>query len=246
MQRKRLSPSDGAAPSAMMASQHNTAMPLLNGRPEDCSAPPISIFHPIFKQFTNLLKAEDALEDRQLRAASDFMHVGAEYYADEHLRQFALIPLMRILMPGITSGLQFHYDVNGFKPDMGRQVECGVYSERVIQYRDFLANIVELKNGVGSGKCDPTDQGAQVYLIQASSSDVSGSPHFLPVSQPDVLPVPRIARVLMHACFSLVYSGAIHGRAWRDLCRPRYMPAAGLHLPHTFLSSPAGCRHVPP
>jgi hypothetical protein len=124
--------------------------PIANGRPNDEIGPPIYLYHPVFLEFHSKVQ-EMSVEipaDFQLKVYS-FLTKASVIYPDERRRREAVDHLLAQI-------LAF--------PIMATQLLDGTSNNGCITiptgFRNALLLLLETKNEVGTGGCDPSAQAA--------------------------------------------------------------------------------------
>ncbi|KAL0947893.1 hypothetical protein HGRIS_010528 [Hohenbuehelia grisea] len=182
-------PSTSANNEQLIKTEHpNNNDAIYDGRPDSLTGPSITIYHPIFAEFQERLHdmpkpGDIPLED--VRAASLFISMSAQYFKTETDRQNALRPAVMHFLEGTFHETTLQYGRLSFKPDGHDRVACGLFDPLDAQYADMLSRIDEVNNGVALGDRDAIEQGAKGYLIVSTSPqleklrDVSCMPAFL-------------------------------------------------------------------
>ncbi|QRV79847.1 adaptin amino-terminal region protein [Ceratobasidium sp. AG-Ba] len=157
-------PSETARPSTYMEQQNGKVAPILNGRPYACTGLPVQLFHPVFDHFLRALEASDEPSASDYKNVQMLAFTGQDVYRNEGDRWKLL--LSRFLV-ALDSKIARDHPVQNCKPDGLIQF----FSTELAT--DLYCSIIEIKNEVGTGACDPGIQAAEDYGICWSQGDVS-------------------------------------------------------------------------
>ena len=147
------------------AMQADSEMRILNGRPLQNHGLPIELYHPIFDKFrtdANEMTLEISPED--YKDVARLCVKAAEIYEDKDTRSDEMHPeLEKLLAAKLTKR-----KANGSR---------GAHADRVITFdlqetQAFLA-VMNVKNEIGTGHCDPAVQAASTYASYMAQPDVS-------------------------------------------------------------------------
>ncbi|CEL53119.1 hypothetical protein RSOLAG1IB_11251 [Rhizoctonia solani AG-1 IB] len=135
-----------------MKFQQNTAVQILNGRPQPAAGLPIGLFHPVFDRFRELIDSTkfDATPE-QLSSTLSLIKASQDLYAlegGEKGRTAAILPLLNSVLDCSISATEIPRN----KSDGTVQTRNGAYTL-----------VVEVKNEIGTGGSDPSVQGAIAY-----------------------------------------------------------------------------------
>ncbi|CAE6492633.1 unnamed protein product [Rhizoctonia solani] len=147
------SASAAAQPNTFKTRQEKDDTPIYNGRPWKRTGRPIEIFHPVFRIFLRDLHQVGTVSARDYRLTEELLRASQDTYSDEGARRNTMVNcLIKLLICNI--------DVETIK---------GCTADGVIKIRDLdnalqaYCSILEFKNEIGSGHCDPSIQGAESY-----------------------------------------------------------------------------------
>ncbi|KAI9069720.1 hypothetical protein FKP32DRAFT_1616800 [Trametes sanguinea] len=169
--RSRKSPSAEAQLSQLRATQVRSAVDAIyNGRPFDLLGVPVTIYSSAFTHFLRVME-DDNLEfsPEQLKAIRELIRVSVDFHTDEATRVDR--------MAGLTQLILGHsmLDVSWSELSPGLIKLDGVVEARVEGFTEMASIwrcIVEVKNEVGEGWCDPIAQAEQCYKAFYSSEQV--------------------------------------------------------------------------
>ncbi|KAF9476230.1 hypothetical protein BDN70DRAFT_897494 [Pholiota conissans] len=171
----RQSPSSGAKLDSLKTTQ-NVSRPdaIYNSRPLTLQPPPISIYHPVFAKFTQLMATPYTNMDfsyEELEQAIKFIASSLPFYEDEKSRQDSILGLASVAS-GILTSSAFNLKSGMFSPDGVCSVECPVFTEKY-QSTQAVMGIQVLESEVGTGGCDPAAQAECAYVAICSSDEVA-------------------------------------------------------------------------
>ncbi|KAF9487561.1 hypothetical protein BDN71DRAFT_618085 [Pleurotus eryngii] len=170
-------PSTSARNEHLMRTEHpGVPEAVYNGRPAELSGPSITIYHPIFAEFKEKLSQPPpigsvVLEDLQM--ASSLMDASAMYFPSELHRQVALQPAIEHFLKGSFRETTFQYGKTSIKPDGHRIAECGLFKKSDHGRKSMLSNYRELKNGIGQGENDPTEQAEKGFVLVCTAPQLA-------------------------------------------------------------------------
>jgi len=126
---------------------------LLIHRPPECVGPPVRIYHNVFNQFLRDYHNEELeMGKEHYQWTLEFIHDMAKIYRSKPDRQQVFNEKIRQLF-GEELRL-IHLDDNSSNDGV---LECNVHSKSVLRL------LVEIKNEIGTGGCDPTVQAEASY-----------------------------------------------------------------------------------
>ncbi|KAF9433529.1 hypothetical protein BGZ76_009319 [Entomortierella beljakovae] len=153
------SPSSAAKPSQFSKQQEKN--PILNGRPFAKTGPPIALFHTVFGEFLRDINDVNLpLTDYRIKLAEDFLWASADLYKDENARMTTIREILGKIVGDIVDAVCGGSDSRS----------NGVLLTSVGDQRAYRM-ILEGKNEVGAGGCDPTVQLAQYYRTYWSQTN---------------------------------------------------------------------------
>jgi hypothetical protein len=161
MAKLALSPSSAAKISNLI--QQQNTFPIMNGRPANLSGLPIQLYHPVFSIVQEAMYSPDVdLSADDYATTHTLFTQSAALYAKEEKREEGVIPLLKEML-GVT--LLRIANANNTRPDFSYVVGCdGLLSA--------LAGLVEIKNEIGTGGCDPAIQAGFSYREFWSADEV--------------------------------------------------------------------------
>ncbi|CAE6493838.1 unnamed protein product [Rhizoctonia solani] len=126
-----------------------TGIKIFNGRPQEADGLPVGLFHPVFDSFQQRIDSDSfAPTPMQLSATLTLLTASQKIYDTEPVRTEALIPLLQRLLGRHIAEVS----IRGTKSDGAIHESNGAYSM-----------IMEIKNEIGTGGCDPSIQGAIAF-----------------------------------------------------------------------------------
>ncbi|CAG8681579.1 24933_t:CDS:2 [Cetraspora pellucida] len=132
--------------------RHAKDKQLLIHRPPECVGPPVQIYHDVFSQFLRDYRNEDLEMGREhYEWTLEFINGMAEIYRSEHGRSIVFKEKIRKLFGEELRTISLEDDSRNYGV-----LESNVFSKSVLRF------LVEMKNEIGTGGCDPT--------VQASAS----------------------------------------------------------------------------
>ncbi|QRW06028.1 Tyrosine kinase [Ceratobasidium sp. AG-Ba] len=157
-------PSETARPSNYRKQQNQGTAPIFNGRPADRTGLPIQLFHPVFDHFFQALEASDEPTASEYNNVQQLVFAAQEVYTNENERWKPLIPFFNT---SLNRQIMRDTPVGNCKPD-------GLIQLHIPNLGTSLCcTIIEVKNEVGTGNCDPGIQAAEDYGICWSIGEVS-------------------------------------------------------------------------
>jgi hypothetical protein len=177
---KRDSPSSGAKNSTLINTQRKEKIDAVyNGRPLELTAPPISIYHPVFAKFRREVAQpidKTSFTAGELGKTLEFVTRSLAFYQDEDLRISQIDPPLRHLVHFFVLHKSEITTTNvNMKPDGSVFAECKRFPNKDKAASDFS----EVKNGIGEGASDPIHQAQCDYVNYYSAVEVWCSFHLL-------------------------------------------------------------------
>ncbi|KAI9069718.1 hypothetical protein FKP32DRAFT_1586656 [Trametes sanguinea] len=167
----RKSPSTEARLSQLRATQSRDVVDAIyNGRPFELLGVPITIYSSAFTHFLRVME-DDNLEfsPEELKYLREYVRVSVAHHMDEATRVKRMAGLMHVIMGhSILDVIEIQLSSGVLKPD-------GVVKARVedfIEMARTLRCIVEVKNEIGEGGCDPIAQAERCYKVYYSSEQL--------------------------------------------------------------------------
>ncbi|KAF9777978.1 hypothetical protein BJ322DRAFT_1131556 [Thelephora terrestris] len=165
--RKRDSPSAGASLTRRIVTQTDfRADTVYNYRPANLAPPPITIYHPVFAKFLQLMAEPRNPTHEELNLAHDFVCLASAYHKDEATRIGELSFNMRAAVHfGIPGPIQLAYQSRQLVLD-------GVVTSAATPdgFRTIAA-ILEVKAEIGEGGSDPIAQAECAYVAVYSTEE---------------------------------------------------------------------------
>ncbi|KAH9948020.1 hypothetical protein B0H21DRAFT_735808 [Amylocystis lapponica] len=153
----RKSPSTGAHTADRIVTQNPTRVDAVyNYRPIDLAPPPITLYHPVFAKFLQLMAEPQEFTKEELIRAHSFVTLAVAYYRDEATRRETLYCDMSTAI---------HESILVLGPD------GVVSSEETLDGFSPVTAIHEVKLEIGDGGCDPLAQGECDYVAIYSSNE---------------------------------------------------------------------------
>ncbi|KAF8600633.1 hypothetical protein BDV93DRAFT_419111, partial [Ceratobasidium sp. AG-I] len=119
-----------------------------NGRPAHQAGLPIGFYHPVFNNFMKNLVSSDPIPVELYEQTRELFYVSQDTYPEENLRNAAIVEHLAPLL-----GESFQ-----------ESTEIGVQPDHMITSRDgTCCGLVETKNEIGTGGCDPSIQASLSY-----------------------------------------------------------------------------------
>lgn len=145
------SPSVGATPSAYPETQAED--PILNGRPFGTRSTPVHLYHNVFTTFTSIFndKTRHVPPDIQTHVFK-LCYDSADVHKNESIRLNAIQPTYRLIL---GEAMQSQRVVGG-------EADVAI-TTTMIDGQTALRGLVEFKNEIGAGGCDPSLQGSLSY-----------------------------------------------------------------------------------
>ncbi|KAG8734821.1 hypothetical protein FRC10_011395, partial [Ceratobasidium sp. 414] len=153
-----------AATHSQFASQQKAPeTAILNGRPQERVGLPVQLFHPVFDKFTKTLESAEVLAPPKYAATEKLLNASPNIYRAEEHRWRDLLPLMTTALASeIVTDIVPKCTANGV-------VTCVDVDTALKGY----CAIIEVKNEVGTGNCDPTIQAAESFAIYWSQEKMT-------------------------------------------------------------------------
>ena len=166
--RSRSSPSTSAITAARLDIQHGRRPDAVhNFRPLELSTPPVTIYHPVFARFRRLMAQEPTdLGPEELFRAQCFVTAANKFYKSEEMR---IQETFRWLHADILTKETFEFSSQKVTPD-GTVCVAKTHDDF-----DTVSVIIEVKNEIGDGGCDPLAQAECDYVAIYSAVEVCGS-----------------------------------------------------------------------
>ena len=147
-------PSTGATPAEFPATQ--AKKPILNGRPFATRSPPVHIYNDVFTTFSNIYndKTRAVPSNLQKHIFKLCQASSKLYYGDkgETQRLNAILPIYRVMLDEEILSV----------PGYSSQADATI-TTRTSDGQLALRGIMEAKNEIGAGGCDPGLQGCLSY-----------------------------------------------------------------------------------
>ncbi|KAG8694312.1 hypothetical protein FRC11_002276, partial [Ceratobasidium sp. 423] len=140
--------SNAAKPADFYEQQQSTRKHILIGRPVDHTGPPITLYHPVFGRFLRNLQSVEPLSAVAYSNVADYFHISQALYSEEDGRDDKSRTPLATVLGGVLSKVW----VRGAQPDGANPTDDSAW-----------CIIMEMKNEIGSGACDPSIQAAQSY-----------------------------------------------------------------------------------
>lgn len=178
-------PSTGAKHENMRLSQTPQALKAVyNGRPPKLTGPPISVYHPVFAEFLQQIQRPldlSTFTPGDLAAAQRLAEVTAVYHKDEaHFQTAVATGLEQFFPPGVNKPKRITWGDTHCEPDGYWETELlRLYRPLEPGRSAWLKMIEQMKLGIGTGGCDPINQGEKDYLFGLLNPHVCFSPILL-------------------------------------------------------------------
>ena len=159
-------PSLAANISSLLHTQEKN--PIFMTRPHSTHGPPITIYHSAFADFHRNLRTRRDLDipSEYYRAVSSFLVASCALYPSKRARQNALLPFLKFLC-GHTIGSGQLSDGSSSDGISITKVKLGSVETMA------LLLLLELKNEIGTGGCDPSTQASFSFTRWWALNDVS-------------------------------------------------------------------------
>jgi len=169
-----LPPSTAARNSELRSTQTpDNIQAVYNGRPTVLTGPCLSIYHPVFQAFMQEYDSPvdpDRISLLDYTTANQFVCSSVEYFNTEQDRFNAIsAALQHFLGPDFMYHGSMHSDRNYWTPDGHALVKCSLYAPHERGHRWMVKCINEIKNGIGIGNSDATEQCEQGYVLVCTS-----------------------------------------------------------------------------
>ncbi|QRV96255.1 Tyrosine kinase [Ceratobasidium sp. AG-Ba] len=133
-----------------MDQQNEKAAPIFNGRSYTFTGLPVQLFHPVFDHFLQALEATDQLTALEYKNVQKLAFTAQQVYHNEGDRWKQLISRFIV------------------------SLDSAILRDNPVEnWTSLYFTIIEVKNEVGTGSCDPSIQAAEDYGICWSRPDVS-------------------------------------------------------------------------
>lgn len=152
--------SDASRPSEFLKEQNKDSTSFLNGRPYQHTWFPIGLYHDVFDAFLQGITATGDLSATQYVAVERLLFSSQELYAKQGSR-------VDIIKPDLDAVLDVHIQ----KEDIAKCEADGVITVTDGPLHAYCA-VLEVKDEIGIGGCDPSIQGAQSYAHYWSQNAV--------------------------------------------------------------------------
>jgi hypothetical protein len=143
-----------------------------NGRPIQPTAPPLSIYHPVFATFKQKIAEpidRATFTSTELRNAHQLIIDSVAFYADEKTRISKIQESLNVLVsPELFWNSEIPCGQRTFKPDGTMRCICERFPARDTGAYEFT----EVKNGVGTAHSDPIHQAQCDYVAYYSDKAV--------------------------------------------------------------------------
>jgi hypothetical protein len=142
-----------------------------NHRPPALAPTPIAIYEPAFAQFRRDMSTpteELNFKEEELNAAAKFVNASLPLYSTEQNRLNALREIVEV-------GGQKLWTQRVIPINQTQTIPDGCYTLDLSGRPAVYLSLAELKNGLGNGGADPSEQVQLVYIQVVSSEQVWGS-----------------------------------------------------------------------
>ncbi|PCH32989.1 hypothetical protein WOLCODRAFT_159755 [Wolfiporia cocos MD-104 SS10] len=164
--RSRQSPSTCATAEQRFDSQKSTCLDALyNYRPLHLIPPPITIYHPVFNKFLQMMVDPQDFTHDELDLAQTFVTQAASYYIFETDRANEISAMSSAVHPRILAAATLSYISGELRPD------GVVFSAKLLYGFRTVAAITQVKAEIGEGSCDPIAQAECAYVAIYSSDE---------------------------------------------------------------------------
>ncbi len=151
---------------------HRGRNAVYNGRPIQLTAPPISIYHPVFAAFKQQIAEpidRATFTSTELRNAHQLIIDSVAFYPDEKSRTVKIQESLNVLVsPELFWNSEIPYGQRTFKPDGVMRCTCEEFPGRDTGAYEFT----ELKNAIGEAHSDPIHQAQCDYVAYYSDKAV--------------------------------------------------------------------------
>ena len=166
-------PSTGAKNSTLLRTQTDDREDAVyNGRPIQLTAPPLSIYHPVFATFKQKMAEplnKTTFTSTELRNAHQLIIDSVAFYADEKTRISKIQETLNVLVsPELFWNTEIPFGQRTFKPDGMMRCICQKFPRCDTGAFEFT----EVKNGVGEAHSDPIHQAQCDYVAYYSDEAV--------------------------------------------------------------------------
>jgi hypothetical protein len=150
---------------------------IYNGRPPNLTGPPVFVYHPVFAKFVSQVRMDvDDFEfkEKDIEITQDICELLAQYHDTEPAMQSAIRPLFEWFFGLQNFGPKKIYSGRKWcEPNGQRLVKLpGLYESTAPGFSYVPSKLSELKLGIGSGGCDPIDQGEKDYQLCCMNPNV--------------------------------------------------------------------------
>ena len=162
-------PLNGAMNSTLLRTKTNDREDAVyNGRPIQLTAPPLSIYHPVFAAFKRQIAEpidKATFTGTELRNAHQLIVDSVAFYADEKTQISKIQEALNVLgSPELFRNTEIPYGQQTFKRDGTMRCICKKFPGRDTGAYEFT----EVKNGVGEAHSDPNHQAQCDYVAYYS------------------------------------------------------------------------------
>ncbi|KIY68641.1 hypothetical protein CYLTODRAFT_374171 [Cylindrobasidium torrendii FP15055 ss-10] len=161
-------PSDAAKHKFMAATQTpNTHAAIFNGRPLELMGAPIAVYHPVFHKFSRELKSgQTNVTHEDKHHAYELILKSSEWYDSESDRQAAIHRhVEHFLGRSAAKKANLKSGTVAYSPDGHVEI-----TSPLCPRGRLMSEFTEIKNGLGQGDCDPTDQAAMAHMWASVAS----------------------------------------------------------------------------
>ncbi|KAG9084343.1 hypothetical protein FRC06_004116, partial [Ceratobasidium sp. 370] len=156
------SASVAAVHSQFAVEQQHSETAILNGRPQERVGLPVQLFHPVFDTFTKTMESTNLLPPSKYVHTEELLHASQDIYREDG-REGAL---MSHLIIALASTIDNEPVPNCNAAGVVKFVDTATAS-------NAYCAIIEVKNEIGTGECDPTIQAAESFAIYWSQEKMT-------------------------------------------------------------------------
>ncbi|KZT18890.1 hypothetical protein NEOLEDRAFT_1142814 [Neolentinus lepideus HHB14362 ss-1] len=162
----RKSPSAGAAIGELVITQRaGRADAVYNYRPLSLTPLPITIYHPVFAKFLQIMEEDTVLMHDELAHALTFIGQAVKLYKNETKRMEQLSAMKAGVHQSILGITGLTFESGDFNPD------GVVFSAQTPDQFKTILCITEVRNEIGEGGSDPISQAECAYVAVYSSDE---------------------------------------------------------------------------